>query len=574
MPPFPMGQPSLRSMASSPSAVATATPSAGSDLLDDQWTSSLTSGLAGLVLVWYVVMWAISGLGLSVAIRRYRPRPVAPPLDTPTPKPGVSILRPLKGLDPNLYENLLSSFTQDYPGPLEIIFSLADENDRALGVVRELIDRFGAREGREDGVDVRVVVGETPLGPNPKINNLAKPFALAKYDHLWVLDSGILLPSRQTLSRAIDQFLLNPGPSSSVSSTSYLPSSGHKTEKQRVGLVHHVPFAVIPPRGNRPLGSWLERVFLNGNHAKMYLAINKLSTSSSSSSSLMCNRRTNPDELTDATFWDSKLKPSYRTELDSCVMGKSNFYLKSDVQKIIPGRKPPNPASNPPPILGLASFSPYLAEDNMLALSLMHQLSIRHSIETPDVAINLIGPMTFRDYFWRRVRWIRVRKEMTKAATLVEPLTESVVLGFLTFWALRTYLSESFFGNLVWWKAFLAFWIIHWTSWATLDWKVMTSLSPTPSEESGERFQLLGAWMIRECLAFPVWVVAMMGNTVEWRGRTYVVLPDGKAKEVQNGDGNGVEEVEAGERSTMFAWFRSRRRQQAQGLGYERISSS
>lgn len=165
-----------------------------SSIAAEDWSDSLTSALAGFILVWYFVMWAISGLGLSVAfvhfflsflfnsivlsfdllkeddlfpdlssLNRYRPRPVHPPLTQSSLKPGVSVLRPLKGLDPNLYENLLSSFTQDYPGPFELIFSVADENDRALGVVRELIDRFGRRSGREDGVDVRVVVGSSPF---------------------------------------------------------------------------------------------------------------------------------------------------------------------------------------------------------------------------------------------------------------------------------------------------------------------------------------------------------------------------------------------------------------------------
>lgn len=237
-------------------------------------------------------------------------------------------------------------------------------------------------------------------------------------------------------------------------------------------------------------------------------------------------------------------------------MGKSNLYLKSDVQRIIPGRKPPskptsnlssfqNPkpifwfpfetdlSSHPAPILGLPSFAPYLAEDNMLALSLMHQLSIRHSLSTPDVAINLIGPMSFADYFWRRVRWIRVRKEMTKIATLVEPLTESVVLGWLVYWAVSRTIVPWFRTG---WFSLAAFWMIHWGAWATVDGFVMTSLSPSPEADRKEWAPLLAAWMARECLAFPVWAVAMWGSEVEWRGRTYRVLPDGKAKEIQHSE--------------------------------------
>lgn len=104
-------------------------------------------------------------------------------------------------------------------------------------------------------------VGDTDLGPNPKINNLFQPFSRAKHDLLYVLDSGILLASPHHLARSVDAFLLSP--------------SCELQGKRRVSLVHHVPFAIIPPPGNRGLGSWLERAFLNTNHAKMYLAINR-----------------------------------------------------------------------------------------------------------------------------------------------------------------------------------------------------------------------------------------------------------------------------------------------------------
>ncbi len=66
--------------------------------------------------------------------------------------PGVSILRPLKGLDTNLYENLESTFTQEYPN-YEILFSVADENDQALFVVEELIAKYPQ-------VKVEIVIGE------------------------------------------------------------------------------------------------------------------------------------------------------------------------------------------------------------------------------------------------------------------------------------------------------------------------------------------------------------------------------------------------------------------------------
>lgn len=53
----------------------------------------------------------------------------------------MSILRPLRGLDCNLFENLEASFRQDYR-KFEIIFSVADEADSAIPIVKELCARY------------------------------------------------------------------------------------------------------------------------------------------------------------------------------------------------------------------------------------------------------------------------------------------------------------------------------------------------------------------------------------------------------------------------------------------------
>lgn len=67
--------------------------------------------------------------------------------------PGVSILRPLRGLDCNMYENLQSTFVQLYPREkLQIIFSVAEEDDQAIKIVHELMDRYA-------NVDARLIIG-------------------------------------------------------------------------------------------------------------------------------------------------------------------------------------------------------------------------------------------------------------------------------------------------------------------------------------------------------------------------------------------------------------------------------
>jgi len=66
--------------------------------------------------------------------------------------PGVTIIRPLRGIDCNMYENLASSLRQDYP-LFEVVFSVAQANDPAIAVVRDLMKKF-------PNVDARLIIGK------------------------------------------------------------------------------------------------------------------------------------------------------------------------------------------------------------------------------------------------------------------------------------------------------------------------------------------------------------------------------------------------------------------------------
>ncbi|KAH8835895.1 glycosyltransferase like family 2-domain-containing protein [Flagelloscypha sp. PMI_526] len=371
--------------------------------------------------------------------------------------PGVSILRPLKGLDANLYENLESTFQLDYPN-YEILFSLDSEHDQAFDVVRQLIVKYPR-------ANARIIISANVAGVNPKVNNLLRSYNEAAHDILWILDSNVII-ERGALARAVD--ILNPPPSA--------PSPKH-----RIGLVHHVPFAIAAEPG---IGTQVEEAFLNTNHAKMYLAIN--------------------------TF-----------AIESCVMGKSNLYRRSDLEQVNGSMKPhpPRPSNAAPGEYGLASFVNYLAEDNMIGAALWHELGLRHDLSC-DIARNVVGNMSLRDYIMRRVRWIRVRKHMVLTATLMEPFTESVMLC-----AIASASLKHLFGVPV-----LLSIILHFVPWIWVDLDVYASLAghPLPAET---RWNFFAGWIGRELLAFPIFLYAIVGkNTVTWRGREYTVLANGAIK--------------------------------------------
>jgi ceramide glucosyltransferase len=97
--------------------------------------------------------------------------------------PPISILKPLKGTDPEIYESFRSHCLQDYPG-YEIIFGVSDPNDAAIDSVKELQREFPDRR-------IQLVVSQKILGANVKVSNLAQMLAEARYDHLIVNDSDI-----------------------------------------------------------------------------------------------------------------------------------------------------------------------------------------------------------------------------------------------------------------------------------------------------------------------------------------------------------------------------------------------
>jgi ceramide glucosyltransferase len=97
--------------------------------------------------------------------------------------PPVSILKPLKGADPEMYECFRSHCRQDYP-EYEIIFGVSDPNDPAVDGVKKLQREFPDRA-------IHLVICREILGSNVKVSNLAQMFTTARYDHFIVNDSDI-----------------------------------------------------------------------------------------------------------------------------------------------------------------------------------------------------------------------------------------------------------------------------------------------------------------------------------------------------------------------------------------------
>ena len=80
----------------------------------DHAPSSIEFIAAVACLIWYCIVLLVCSIGYSQIWRHYyAPKPKAN-LD-PSTAPHVTIIRPVKGLEPQLYDCLASTFRQDYP---------------------------------------------------------------------------------------------------------------------------------------------------------------------------------------------------------------------------------------------------------------------------------------------------------------------------------------------------------------------------------------------------------------------------------------------------------------------------
>ncbi|XP_015922747.1 ceramide glucosyltransferase isoform X2 [Parasteatoda tepidariorum] len=182
----------------------------------------------GWCFVWMLHLIAILNGKLKLHKKSQLPSPEVP-------LPGVSILKPLTGVDNNLYTNLESFFTMNYP-KYELLFCIEDESDPSIMLVNSLIEKHPE-------IDASIFIGAPKVGVNPKINNMNPGYEAAKYDLILVSDSGIKM-KEDTLLEMVCLMTEN------------------------VALVHQMPFTC--DRNNFP--AVMEKVYFGTSHARIYLA--------------------------------------------------------------------------------------------------------------------------------------------------------------------------------------------------------------------------------------------------------------------------------------------------------------
>ena len=103
------------------------------------------------------VYWIATGVTMARFFRRRSP-------EGSNWLPAVSLIKPVCGLEKNLYLNLSTACRQDYP-EYEVIFSVQDSADPALPLLARIRDEH-------PGVPVRIIVDRASAGPNGRLSNI------------------------------------------------------------------------------------------------------------------------------------------------------------------------------------------------------------------------------------------------------------------------------------------------------------------------------------------------------------------------------------------------------------------
>lgn len=182
------------------------------------WTLALFVGATGLAFT------TLAQLLTHGKLLREHTRPAPVPQST---LPPITVLKPLKGIDEGLYENLASIARQDYPA-FEIIFGVDDSSDPALAVALQVRRDF-------PHVPMRIIARPGRGALNPKIANLLNMLEVAQHDCILISDSNVWVDEH------------------------YLHAIAAELAEPEVGLVSNV----IIGRGEETFGALLENLQLN-----------------------------------------------------------------------------------------------------------------------------------------------------------------------------------------------------------------------------------------------------------------------------------------------------------------------
>ena len=216
-----------------------------------------------------------------------------------------------------------------------------------------------------------------------------------------------------------------------------------------VGLVHQMPYAC--DRSGIP--ATLEKVYFGTSHARIYLAASLVGI--------------------------------------NCVTGMSALMRKDVLDKAG----------------GIKVFGKYLAEDYFMAKTFQDEgFSIVISTQP---AWQNAGDSSIVLFQNRITRWIKLRAAMCPHTILLEPLSECMLLGILTAWAVNFLLR---------WDP-ISFFLVHVLLWFIMDWMLLHIVQH--GSLPFNKFEFLVMWLFREVSAPYLFFLAQLNPVIHWRSKFF-----------------------------------------------------
>jgi ceramide glucosyltransferase len=399
-------------------------------------------------------------------------------LAIPSDFPPVTLLKPLKGSDSTTKDSLRSWFTQDYSGPTQILFGVASASDSVCAIVRELMSECAAK-------DAQLLICAPLAGANAKVSKLVEMERSAKHDILVISDADVSVPC-DFLANLVVHLSSSPG-------------------REGMGEGNH-DFLQPPTQPTRDACLHQPTVLLQAETGLVncFYRLANASTPAMQWEAVAIN----------ADFWSQVLQAQSLKPLDF-AMGAVMATRKKQLAEIG----------------GFAALADCLADD--------YQLGNRIAKKGYRIAISTVPvecwsePMSWAAVWKHQLRWartIRVCQPLPYFFSILSNPTlwpllwlaikpSAISLGFaLVCFLLRIASARNLQQRLSQPR------ITHLSS---------VALLAKDDRASGITFPV---WMpiLKDLLQTAIWLLAFVGNHIEWRGQRMRLRPDGTLVKPQN----------------------------------------